>query len=83
MTVYCPLRQNAVFAHIAPTEGEGKEGRREWGVSPHTAKGNGTSQEVRGDTTEGATIEGEREMITFMRTEHSIDFKQIQDILLH
>ena len=24
-----------------------------------------------------------REMITFMRTEHSIDFKQIQDILLH
>ena len=24
-----------------------------------------------------------REMITFMRTEHSIDFTQIQDILLH
>ena len=40
VTVYCPLRQNAVFAHIAPTEGEDKEGRREWGVSPHTAKGN-------------------------------------------
>ena len=39
VTVYCPLRQNAVFAHIAPTEGEGMEGRREWGVSPHTVKG--------------------------------------------
>ena len=39
VTVYCPLRQNAVFAHIAPTEGEDMEGRREWGVSTHTTKG--------------------------------------------
>ena len=39
-SVYCP-----VFVHTAPTEGEGKEGRREWGVSLHTAKGDGTSQE--------------------------------------
>ena len=61
MTVYCSLRQNAVFAHTAPTEGEGKEGRREWGVSPHTAKGNETSQEGTGDTTEGATTGGERD----------------------
>ena len=61
VTVYCPLRQNAVFAHIAPTEGEDMEGRREWGVSPHTVKGDGTSQEVRGDTTEGATTGGERD----------------------
>ena len=55
-TVYCP-----VFAHIAPTEGEDMEGRREWGVSPHTAKGDGTSQEGRGDSTEGATTGGERD----------------------
>ena len=53
------------------------------GESPHTAKGDGTSQEGRGDMKEGATTGGEREMITFMRTEHSIDFTQIQDILLH
>ena len=39
VTVYCPLRQNVVFAHIAPTEGEDKEGGREGGVSPHTVKG--------------------------------------------
>ena len=82
VTVYCLLRQNAVLAHIAPTEGEDMEGRREWGVSPHTAKGDGTSQEGRGDTTDGASTGGGRE-ITFMRTEHSINFKQIQDILLH
>ena len=56
VTVNCP-----VFAHIAPTEGEGKEGRREWGVSPHTVKGEGTSQEGRGDTAEGATTGGERD----------------------
>ena len=36
VTVSCPLRQNAVFAHISPTEGEDKEGV---GVSPHIAKG--------------------------------------------
>ena len=35
--------------------------RRECGVSPHTAKGNGTSQAGRGDTTEGATTGGERD----------------------
>ena len=36
--------------------------RRECGVSPHAAKGNGTSQAGRGDTTtEGATTGGERE----------------------
>ena len=61
VTVYCPLRQNAVFAHIAPTEGEDMEERREWGVSPHAAKRDGTSQEGRGDTTEGATTGGERD----------------------
>ena len=61
MTANCPLRQNAVFVHIAPTEGEDEEGRREWGVSPHTAKGDGTSQEGRGYTTEGATTGGERD----------------------
>ena len=77
-TAYCP-----VFVHIAPTEGEDMESeRRECGVSPHAAKGNGTSQAGRGDTTEGATTGG-REMITFMTTEHSIDCTQIQDILLH
>ena len=57
VTVYCPLRQNAVFVHIAPTEGEGKAGRREWGVSPHTAKGkiatHWTLEEGRGDITGG------------------------------
>ena len=36
-TVYCP-----VFVHNAPTEGEDMESeRREWGVSPHAAKGKG------------------------------------------
>ena len=25
MTVYCPLKQNAVFAHTVPVEGEGVE----------------------------------------------------------
>ena len=56
-TVYCP-----VFVHIAPTEGEDTESeRRECGVSPHTAKGNGTLQAGRGDTTEGATTGGERD----------------------
>ena len=48
VTVYCP-----VFVHNAPTEGEDKEGRREWGVSPHTAKGkvatHWTLEEGRGD----------------------------------
>ena len=80
VTVNCPLRQNAVFAHIAPTEGEGMEGsevchcilQREMG---HHKNGEVIRQRV--------LLQEGREMITFMRTEHSIDFKQIQDILLH
>ena len=80
MTVYCPLRQNAVFAHIAPTEGEDMEGseachhilQREMG---HHKKGKVIRQRV--------LLQEGREMITFMRTEYSIEFKQIQDILLH
>ena len=40
VTVYCPLWQNAVFGHIARTEGKDMEGRREWGVSLHTVKEN-------------------------------------------
>ena len=57
VTFDCQLWQNAVFVHIAPTEGEDMEGRREWGVSPHTAKGkiatHWTLEEGRGDITGG------------------------------
>ena len=38
-----------------------RRGGREWGVSPHTAKGDGTSQEGRGDMKEGATTGGDRD----------------------
>ena len=78
-TVYCP-----VFAHIAPTEGEDTESeRREWGVSPHILQremGHHKKGEVIGQRVQ---LQEGREMITFMRTEHSIDCTQIQDILLH
>ena len=57
--------------------------RREWGVSPHTAKGMGHHTKGEVIRRQRVLLQEERERMTFMRTEHSIDCTQIQDILLH